>query len=44
MKYLLLLGLLFVIAVLGAYLNGQSETPTENQDNVRGITELPVKA
>ncbi len=42
MKYLLLLGLLFVIAVLGAYLNGQTETPTENQDNVRAITELPA--
>ena len=40
MKYLLLLGLLFVVAVLGAYLNGQTETPTENQDNVRRITKL----
>jgi len=35
MKYLLLLGLLFAIAVLGAFINGQSETPTENQDNVK---------
>ncbi|QNI53723.1 hypothetical protein SynBIOSE41_01202 [Synechococcus sp. BIOS-E4-1] len=40
MKYLLLLGLLFVVAVLGAYMNGQTETPTENQDNVKAITEL----
>ncbi len=44
MKYLLLLGLLFVVAVLGAYMNGQTETPTENQDNVKAITELRTTA
>ena len=42
MKYLILLVLLFVIAILGAYLNSQKETPTENQDNVRTIIELQV--
>ena len=42
MKYLILLVLLFVIAILGAYLNSQTETPTENQDNVRTIIELHV--
>ena len=42
MKYLILLVLLFVIAILGAYLNSQTETPTENQDNVRTIIELQV--
>ena len=40
MKYLLLLGVLFVVAVLGAYINGQSETPTENQDNVKMTTQF----
>ena len=34
MKYLFLLIFLFAIAVIGAFLAGQEETPTENLDNV----------
>ena len=35
MKYLILLIVLFAIAVVGAFLAGQEETPTENLDNVK---------
>lgn len=35
MKYLFLLIVLFAIAVVGAFLAGQEETPTENLDNVK---------
>ena len=35
MKYLILLIVLFSIAVVGAFLAGQEETPTENLDNVK---------
>ena len=35
MKYLILLIVLFAIAVIGAFLAGQEETPTENLDNVK---------
>ena len=34
MKYLFLLIFLFAIAVIGAFLAEQEETPTENLDNV----------
>lgn len=39
MKYLFLLIILFSIAVIGAFLSGQEETPTENLDNVKIRTE-----
>ena len=35
MKYLILLIALFAIAIVGAFLAGQEETPTENLDNVK---------
>ena len=34
MKYLFLLIFLFALGVIGAFLAGQEETPTENLDNV----------
>ena len=35
MKYLFVLIFLFAIAVIGAFLAGQEETPTENLENVK---------
>ena len=35
MRYLFVLIALFAMAVVGAFLAGQEETPTENLDNVK---------
>lgn len=44
MKYLLLLVALMVLAIIGAFLNGQMETPTERQDNAEAIIDYQATA
>ena len=42
MKYIFLLLILFSLAVLGAFLASEEDTPTENLDNVKTKLDQPI--